>query len=138
MTLVPCSEDFENQLPTSSTIQFVVYNEFEERFSASTTVTCYINVELTEIDSPTTFDRSVFSTTVLGSSVAQAEIRPIQNLDKTTRGVIGIAERFVGVEVLDDGDGETDVASAAYNLHTVGDLIPDEGGPDSIRLPERE
>ena len=29
----------------------MVYNEFEERFSASTTVTCYLSTELTNIDS---------------------------------------------------------------------------------------
>jgi hypothetical protein len=139
LTLVPCSQDYENQLPTSSKIQFVVYNEFEERFSASTTVTCYLNVELTDIDSPTSFDRSVFSANVLGSAVAHAEIVPVENVDGTTRGVIGIAERFVGAALF-DSDVLEDVAfaSAAYNLHTKGNLIPDAGGPDRIRLTEFE
>jgi len=50
LTLVPCSEDFENQIPTSVTVQFLVFNEFEERFSASTTVTCFLSTELTDID----------------------------------------------------------------------------------------
>jgi len=145
LTLVPCSEDFENQLPTSSTIQFVVYNEFEERFSASTTVTCYLNVELTSIDSPTTFDRSIFSVNVLGSNVGHAEITPIQGLNGTTRGVIGITERFVVAAVFDNDKGfdngsvdDVDFASAAYNLHTEGNLIPVVGGPDSIRLTHKE
>src|SRR5262249_43497796 len=33
LTLVPCSEDFENQNPTSVTVQFLVFNELEQRFS---------------------------------------------------------------------------------------------------------
>jgi hypothetical protein len=139
LTLVPCSEDFENQLPTSSTIQFVVYNEFEERFSASTTVTCYLSVELTDIDSPTTFERSIFSVNVLGSEVGHAEITPIQGRDGTTRGVIGVTERYVVAALFDQEDFvSVDFASAAYNLHTEGDLIPAVGGPDSIRLTHQE
>jgi hypothetical protein len=140
LTLVPCSEDFENQQPTSSTIQFVVYNEFEERFSASTTVTCYLSVELTDIDSPTTFERSIFSVGVLGTTVGHAEITPIQGVPGgPTRGVIGVAERFVAAAVFEDSSFEgEDFASAAYNLHSEGDLIPAVGGPDSIRLTEHE
>jgi hypothetical protein len=131
LTLVPCSEDFENQQPTSVTVQFLVYNEFEERFSASTTVTCYLNTELTYIDSPSTFNRSVFSSAVLGSDVAQTEITPVVNTDGTQHAVIGIAERVVGVTQ----NGTTTAARAAYNLHTEGSLVPDSG-PDQIRLTE--
>ena len=34
MTLVPCTEDFENQRPeiSKTTAQFLVFNEFEQRF----------------------------------------------------------------------------------------------------------
>jgi hypothetical protein len=137
ITLVPCSEDFELQLPTTSTIQFVVYNEFEERFSASTTVTCYLSTELTYIDSPTTYDRSVFSVNVLGTLVAHAEITPVPTTDGVRRGLIGIAERFVVAAILEnDSVVDVDFASAAYNLHTQGDL--DTTDPDKIRLTERE
>jgi hypothetical protein len=138
LTLVPCSEDFENQLPTSSTVQFVIYNEFEERFSASTTVNCYLNVELTDIDSPTTFERSVFSINVLGTPVAEAEITPVPSTAGVVRGVVGVAERFVVVEARDTMEYNLgyDFASAAYNLYTSGDLISDN--PDSIRLTEHE
>ena len=33
LTLVPCAENFETQRPTSSTVQFLVTNEFEQQFS---------------------------------------------------------------------------------------------------------
>jgi hypothetical protein len=32
LTLVPCSEDFNLQAPISTTVQFLVFNEFEQRF----------------------------------------------------------------------------------------------------------
>ena len=120
LTLVPCSEDFENQKATTVTVQFLVFNEFEERFSASTTLTCYLNSELTYFDSPTTYDRSVFSEPVLGTDVAQTEIIPVPvvGTDGTTveNAVIGVAERVV---VLDSPSSPGFAARAAYNLHTV-------------------
>jgi hypothetical protein len=39
--LVPCSEDLMNQLPSGANVQLSVINEFEQRFSGSTNVTCF-------------------------------------------------------------------------------------------------
>jgi hypothetical protein len=114
LTLVPCSEDFENQVASQVTVQFLVTNEFEEQFSASTTVNCYLSTELTNID-------AVFSERFLGTPVAQTEITPIVN----NGGVVGVAE----LRVIEEGAA----ARAAYNLHTQGDLIP-ASGADQIRL----
>ena len=36
VTLVPCRADYETQEPTKVTVQFLVFNEFENRFSTST------------------------------------------------------------------------------------------------------
>jgi hypothetical protein len=136
LTLVPCSEDFENQIPTSTTVQFLIYNEFEERFSASTTVTCYLSTQLTNIDSPLSPDRSVFSAAVLGTDVATTTITPVAG----NGAVIGLAERTVAVTAsgIDGGAtlGETVTRSAraAYSLHTNGSLIPAPGAPDKITL----
>lgn len=128
LTLVPCSEDFENQQPTSQTVQFLIFNEFEERFSASTTVTCYLSTHLANIDSPTApLDRSVFSFALLHTLVAHTEITPVADLNGVVHAVIGVAERFVSIP-------ET-TARAAYNIHTEGSLVP-ETGPDQIRLTE--
>jgi hypothetical protein len=132
LTLVPCSEDFENQLPTSTTIQFEVFNEFEERFSASTTVTCFLSTELTNLDAAQNPTRSIFSTQVLGTDVATTTITPNPN----SGAVIGVTERTVSVT---NGNGSgaagtTRSARAAYNIHGTGDLVP-ASGPDQITLP---
>lgn len=39
--LVPCSENLENQLPSGANVQLSVINEFEQRFSGATSVTCF-------------------------------------------------------------------------------------------------
>lgn len=124
LTLVPCSQDFETQTGGVSTIQFVVYNEFEQRFSASTTVDCFLNVEVSGIDTTTTPSNSVFSYDVLGTDVASAVITPVPG----NGGLLGVAERIIA-------NDPNDAARAAYNLHTKGSLVPSTG-PDSIRLVE--
>jgi len=124
LTLVPCSQDFETDTPGEVTIQFVVYNEFEQRFSASTTIDCFLNVEVSGIDTTTTPANSVFSRPVLGTDVASAVIMPIPGHG----GLLGVAERVVARTPSDAG-------RAAYNLHTEGSLVPSTG-PDSIRLVE--
>jgi len=137
LTLVPCTEDFETQTPTTVTVQFVVYNEFEERFSASTTITCYLEVELTEIDSPTSPERSIFSEPVLGSLVGHAEITPVRGPGGAARGVLGVVERYVLARAVEGVTTEYGIASALYNLHTAGSLVS-ETNPDQIRLTEKE
>jgi hypothetical protein len=134
LTLVPCSEDFENQRPKSVTIQFLIYNELEQRFSASTTVTCFLSVELTKIDSPGAPTRSAFSRNFLGTDVAHTEITPVVNLDGTTGGLVGVVERIVSVTNITG----TVSARAAYNLHTEGSLVPESSPPDQILLPFTE
>jgi len=109
----------------------LIYNELEQRFSASTTVDCYLSTELTAIDSPTAPERSAFSRPVLGTDVAHTEITPVVQPDGTTGGVIGVVERVVSI----GGLSYTASARAAYNLHTEGDLIPVDAPPDQITLP---
>jgi hypothetical protein len=127
--LVPCSEDFENQIPKSVTVQFKVYNEFEEVFSASTTVTCFLKTILSDIDSPSNNASSVFNENVLGSSYAMSVITPVTQPDGSSGGVVG-----VGLHAIFNGG---DVALAASSIHGTGDLVP-AAGPDSIYLAPRE
>ncbi|HEX7407710.1 MAG TPA: hypothetical protein VF515_08695 [Candidatus Binatia bacterium] len=137
LTLVPCSEDFENQLPTGVTVQFLVFNEFEQRFSASTTVACYFNLEIARIDtqfSATAVDSSVFGRAVLGTDFAQTEITPVVQLNGFTGGLVGVAERIVTVQVAGEFSTTVTAARAAYNLHSEGSLIP-ATGPDKITMP---
>ena len=35
LTLVPCTQDFLRQIPGATVVQYLVYNEFEQRFSTS-------------------------------------------------------------------------------------------------------
>jgi hypothetical protein len=127
LTLVPCRQDFETQTPGEVTIQFLIFNEFEERFSASITVDCYFNEEITAIDSLTDPTRSVFSRQVLGTTVATAIITPVVQLDGTSGGVIGVVERIL------TRNGE--FARGLNNIHGEGSFVP-PAGPDSVRLTE--
>jgi hypothetical protein len=132
LTLVPCQEDLENQNFTKQTLDFTVYNEFEQPFSTSTTVNCYLSTELTNIDSGTSPARSIFSRNILGTDVAHTEIVPVPNNDATQsiHAVIGVAARAVTVK--SGSSGVT--ARAAYDLHSVGSLIPANGPPDELTV----
>ena len=129
LTLVPCSEDFENQKPTESTVQFAVYNEYEQRFSASTTVDCWFDSQLSLIDTPTAPQNSVFSSFVLGSKVGTAWITPVGGKDGI-QPVIGVlTQKALTLSPSVDPDTipapKQDVVGescAMTNLHTTGNL----------------
>ncbi len=41
LVLVPCTEDLENQIPASTTLQFAVINEFEQQLSGAAQLSCF-------------------------------------------------------------------------------------------------
>lgn len=158
LTLVPCSQDFENQVPAEVTVQFAIVNELEQIFSASTTVTCWETFRLSDVDAPTgrcTADNSVctsdnqciqadlgfcnknsvFAVGTLGSGSAFTRISPV-DLDG---GVIGVAEEYM---YNNPSAGDISVARGAWNLQQNGtryDATRDlPGGPvvDTITIPE--
>lgn len=166
LTLVPCSQDFENQIPASVTVQFAIVNEFEENFSASTTVTCWLTTRLADIDARTGAcsesgascltdqqcisasagfcnKNSVFSLGRLGTSSAFTRITPV-DLDG---GVLTYAEE-VHYNHLDLMSGQqlTNRAWAAWNPQATGNRYdatdPNQGGPpggpvvDVITIPQ--
>jgi hypothetical protein len=49
LILVPCSEDLLTQVPTSTTVQFLVTNEFEQSFSTSIGISCFDRRHLSDI-----------------------------------------------------------------------------------------
>jgi hypothetical protein len=121
LTLVPCGDDYLRQIPGRVTAQFLVFNEFEQRFSTSRTVDCFFERLLSNIDTPNN-SRSIFSAGVSGTIAGQTRIRGVGDAS-TGRGLIGVARVFF-----------SDFSGAAYNLHEQGN--PDATvQPDIITLP---
>jgi hypothetical protein len=116
LTLVPCQRDYENQIPGTVNVFFEIFNEFENRFSTTTTVTCWLNVPLDNIGSG-----NVFRPEVLGTLTAYTRIQPAG----TSGGLLGVAEQFHS-----DSAGVT--ASAAYNLGIEGSRFDPGAGRDII------
>jgi hypothetical protein len=126
LTLVPCGDDFLRQIPGRVTAQFLVFNEFEQRFSTSRTVDCFYESVLSNIDTSNNI-RSIFSAFVSGTIAGQTRIRGVGSAP-TGRGLLGSAFLFAH-------NDETDGFSAAgYNLHQQGNP-PAGTAPDIIVLP---
>lgn len=80
LTLVPCSQDYNLQAPASVTAQYLVFNEFEQRFSTSKRVTCLTDLPMSDIDTrPGTADDnfSIFNFNVQGTLAGQTVIRGV-------------------------------------------------------------
>lgn len=126
LTLVPCTQDFENAVPESVTVQFEIYNEFEQKLSASTTVDCWESFFLYQVDAPFNPANSVFSFPVLGTVAAHTRIVP----NPDSGAVIGIA----GVT---RADASGNVTRTAVNIHMEGDRFTASGGEivDRVTIP---
>jgi len=112
LVLVPCQEDFLRQIPGTTVVQYLVFNEFEQRFSTSRTVNCQQAMQISQIDT-TQSDRSIFSAGVAGTTTGQTRISPLDG------GLLGVAIEFHGYQ------------AAAFNLHYQGDRAE----ADVITLP---
>ncbi len=123
LTLVPCQEDFEHQVAGKVTVQFLTFNEFEQPFSSSTTVNCWLNAPLSTL----TANQASFS--VLGTIGAYTRVHP----NPGGGGVIGVAEEFrSNVAPLPvAGAPAISAAAAAFNLNIEGnryDSATDDNG----------
>jgi len=107
LTLTPCSNDFVTAEPTSLVAQYLVFNEFEQRMSASSLVRCTETTTLSDIS-------NIFNVSIQGTLSGQTHIRPVSA--DGPRGLLGIAEEFIG-----------DEGSAAYHVNQLG-----EGSVDSV------
>jgi len=117
LTLVPCANDYLRQVPGNAVVQYLVYNEFEQRFSTSRSVDCKFQTPLSLIDT-TDEERSIFSAGVAGTVVGQTRMNPLGG------GLLGHAIQ------LGTGEG-VGGAFAAVNIHYQGDR-PD---PDIVTVP---
>jgi len=106
ITVVPCSDDFLHQVGGSAVLQYLVFNEYEQRFSTSRTVDCYQEIELCNIDTPTC-NRSIFSFPVAGTLVGQTRITAIPSGSLPSRVLVVATENHAG-------------RSAAFNVHFAG------------------
>jgi hypothetical protein len=98
LTLVPCSEDFNLQAPITTVVQYLVFNEFEQRFSTSRSVRCFSETVLSDIDTrpgPTGDAQSIFNVGVQGTLTGQTLIRGVADAATTYgHGLLAIAEEF--------------------------------------------
>lgn len=110
LTLVPCSQDFLRQEPIRTPLQFLVFNEFEQRFSTSfRDFACFREFSLSRIDTRSA-SHSIFSAGVSGTLVGQTRIRGVADSDPARgHAILGVAEEFR------EGGG-----TAAFNVHFQG------------------
>ena len=105
LTLVPCSENYAQQAPVITPVQFLVFNEFEQRFSTSRVMQCFDDIRISNIETRSN-DRSLFSAAVAGTLTGQTRIRGVGNAGHT---LLGVAEEF-----------RASGGTAAFNLHFNG------------------
>ncbi len=116
LTLAPCSEDYTTKDMTTTQVQVIVFNEFEERRCSQFPVQCLTNLRLA--------DNPLWSVGVEGSLAGQTRMRSVPTSETDVgHKVVGIAlERRVN-------DGT--VRSSAHALQYQG--IPLQA--DVIRIP---
>jgi hypothetical protein len=113
LVLVPCSTDYLRQQPGAATIQYLVFNEFEQRFSTSGPVICYEETRLCNLDT-SDCSRSIFNSNVMGTVAGQTRMQAIRN-----PSLPGIPSAVLGIGIERHVDG-AEFRSAAFNLHQQG------------------
>ena len=88
LTLSPCTADVATVEPTGLVVQFLVFNEFEQRMSGATEIDCVETVGLSELG-------LVFSANVQGTLAGQTHLRPVDSTG-AGRGMIGLVEEALG------------------------------------------
>lgn len=125
LTFVPCSQDLNLQIPKRITVQFLVFNEFEQRFSTSRPVECLTTVPLSDlVPRPGTSDdfASIFNVKVQGTLTGKTLARGVNDDSETAPG----GETFL--VLVDEFHGDF---SASYVAHQRGSRTQ----PDIIQLP---
>jgi hypothetical protein len=128
LTFVPCSQDFNLQIPKRITVQFLVFNEFEQRFSTSRPVECLTTVPLSDIvPRPGEDDdfASIFNVDVQGTLTGKTLARGVNDDSDDAPG----GETFL--VIVDEFQADGGDYSAAYVAHQRGTRAQ----PDVIQLP---
>lgn len=126
LTLVPCAENLEDSIapPSLRTIQFLVFNEFEQRFSTSFRMGCFEERFLSDIDTRVEpffggaglddDGASIFNVAVQGTASGQTRIRAVSSGDQAN-GVLGVL-----LELHECENSPDNVCLAGVNLHQQG------------------
>ncbi len=132
ITMVPCTQDFEegqDGAGSITTVQFLVFNEFEQRFSTSNSLDCFKEIPLSNVD--TIESRlSIFSAGVGGTLTGQTRMRGVIATSPGSKpggnALLAVAEEFRCAgpiwEFPDCNYVNTEnlVSSAAKNVHFQG------------------
>jgi hypothetical protein len=99
VTLVPCTQRITDLTPTDITVQMLVFNEYEQRFSLGTRVECYRDINLRELS-------ILYAIGTQGTIAGQTVFKAVGSNDPETGGfgILGIAEQG------------SNIGSTAYNL----------------------
>lgn len=122
VTIVPCTENFELQASPPVTLQFLITNEFEQTFSASTTIACFASLQLTDIN-------HIFAIGDVGGSILQTRMRSASG---SQRGVMAVLEETHSASFTVSSTSSTFIATSAQNAHT---SFQDQSGADLITIP---
>jgi hypothetical protein len=111
LTIVPCTQDFLNEVPGNAILNLFVTNEFETTLSTSISVECWADLTLGDIN-------IIFQTGILGTPTAQTRV--------SMGAVALVAEEFRST-----GGVTPLVASSAGNAYAEGV----NANPSVIRIP---
>lgn len=114
LTVVPCSQDFLNETTEPIVLQFLIFNEFEQRFSASTSFDCWRDIPLSDVDTRAgSFGDaySIFSASVQGTLGGQTRVRPVAS-PTLGNGILAV--------LTETWEGSAGSSTAASNVHFSG------------------
>jgi hypothetical protein len=112
LVLVPCSTDFLRQIPGAAVVQYLVFNEFEQRFSTSKATRCFQEIQISNIDTPQN-NNSIFNVNVAGTLTGQTRINAIGVSSPPPNAAIPSGLLGIAVE-------HHETRSAAFNLNQQG------------------
>ncbi len=115
LTILPCSQDYEFQIPGHATLGYKVINEFEQLLSGTASIDCWADTRLSALG-------FAFSFAALGTTYAQATFSPAPGSGSAV---------MVADERHEITGAPPRYGSAAVNVHVDGS-VP---GGDQMRLP---
>jgi hypothetical protein len=126
LALLPCSAELWHGTPfepTATVVQYIIFNEFEQRFSTSSIVRGQSTTRLSAIDT-TVAERSVFSAGVAGTLAGHTQIE-----------AFGVGIMAVAVEAHQSIADPNRVTTAAFNVHSEGERSASDALVTAFKCP---